>query len=220
VTVKLIFRKGGPGSGHHGHGGLKGVHGGSSDSGKGTSKAPAKPKGRVWTGTQQEKAKKRLSKLATGELGERLAMKAAEEKIGAPFATFNTDINNSPIDIAGDHHAIEVKTGLASNGKSAQHWRATIGEPGKAEKELLKQMDSKQKRAHNTWKRQEILKRKNDAVKEMSRIAGEEIKGATIGLILSPDGSRADVYLIPGFHQRMAWNKYATDKYYVGTYDA
>jgi len=216
MTITLTFYKGGARSGNYGHHGLAGVWGGSTSSGG----APAKKTGRVWTGTQQEKSEKRLSKIETGELGERLAIKAAEEKLKAEFATFNTHVNNSPIDIAGDHTAIEVKTGLASNGKSAQHWRATIGEPGKVEKELLKQMTPEQKRANNTWKRQEILRRKNETVASMSKIAGKEIKGITIGIILSPDATRADVYFIPGFHQRMAWDKYATDEYYVGTYDA
>jgi hypothetical protein len=50
------------------------------------------------------------------------------------FDTVNVGVNNAPIDVAGDHMAVEVKTGLASNGVKSQHWRATIGQPGKAEK--------------------------------------------------------------------------------------
>ena len=217
MPAKVVFIKGGPGSGFRGHSGLPGVHGGSRPSG--ASKAPPKAKGRVWTGAQQPKAEKKLTKLSTGATGEGVAMRALEEKIGASFSTLNTGVNNAPIDVAGNHTAVEVKTGLSSNGKSAQHWRATIGQPGKEETELLKQMSSKEKKEHNTWKRAKILERKHDALKEMSKVAGAEIKPATVGIILSPDGKTGDVFFIPGFHQRLSWKQYATDKYFIGTYD-
>lgn len=219
MSVKLIFIKGGPESGHHGHAGLPGVHGGSRPSG--AAKAPVKvKKGKVWAGEQQPKAEKKLSKLSTGTAGETIAMEALEAKIGAPFSTLNKGINNAPIDVAGNHTAVEVKTGLASNGKTAQHWRATIGQPGKEETALLKQMSSKEKREHNTWKRAKILERKYDALKEMEKMAGAKINAATVGIILSSDGKRGDVFFIPGFHQRLTWKKYAIEKYYIGTYDA
>jgi hypothetical protein len=219
VGVKLIFVKGGPESGHHGHAGLPGVHGGSRPSGAGGGASSGGGSKRVWTGQQQAKPEKRLTKLSTGAAGERVAMRALEKKLGAPFSTLNKGINNAPIDVAGNHTAVEVKTGLASNGKTAQHWRATIGQPGKKETELLKQMSSKEKREYNTWKREKILERKYDALSQMAKVAGEEIKPATVGVIMSPDGSKADVFFIPGFHQRLTWKKYATDEYYIGTYD-
>ena len=53
----------------------------------------------------------------------------------------------------------------------------------------------------------------------MSQEAGKEIKPLTIGLILSADGKRADVYRFEGFHLRLPWPKYATDEYYVGTFE-
>lgn len=219
MKARLVFIKGGEGSGHHHHAGLPGVWGGSRPSG--ASKAPAKKtKERVWTGEQKPKAEKRLSKLNTGSAGEKIAMKALEEKIGAPFRTLNEGINNAPIDVAGNHHAVEVKTGLASNGKTAQHWRATIGQPGKEETELLKQMSREEKLEYNTWKRKKILERKYEALEEMEEIVGADIKPATVGIILSPDGSTGDVFFIPGFHQRLTWKKYATEEYYIGTYDA
>ena len=141
------------------------------------------------------------------------------EAVGVPFGTVNLGVNNAPFDVAGNGFAVEVKTGMATNGKSAMHWRATIGQPGKAEQELLKQMGAEEKRAHNQWKEQEILKRKHALLDRMTAEAGKEIKPLTIGVILSADGKRADVYRFEGFHLRLPWNKYATEEYYLGSYE-
>lgn len=208
ATIRI---KGGPGSGHHGHQGRLGQRGGS---------APGSG-GRVWTGEAVPRGdkSKRISKLRTGEIGEQFARQALAEKFGVPFVELNQGINNAPIDIAGDHHAVEVKAGLATNGKTAQHWRATIGQPGKEEAELIKQMTSAEKRAHNVAKEQAILARKNAMLSQMSEDAGVTIKPATVGVILSEDGSRGDVYFVPGFHLRLTWQEYATEDYYLGTYD-
>lgn len=174
---------------------------------------------RVWGGEPVEPGTRQLTKLQVGELGEQLAMKVLSDKNGVPFTTLNKGINNAPIDVAGDHQAVEVKTGLASNGKTAQHWRATIGQPGKAETELIKQMSKQEKREHHDWKREQIIARKQNMLKEMSAVAGGEVKPVTVGIILHPDGSKGDVYRFDGFHQRIPWNKAAEMGEYLGTYD-
>lgn len=172
---------------------------------------------RVWQG-QQVEGKKTISKLETGELGERAAMMALEDVYGQPFETLNVGMNNAPIDVIGDHTAVEVKAGMSINGKTAQHWRATIGQPGKAEREALKQMTPKEKRAHNQRKSEAIIQRKAELLQQLGREAGSEIKGKTVGVILSPDGKRADVFMVDGFHLRLPWKKYATGDNYIGTY--
>lgn len=209
ATLNYVL-KGGPGSGHHGHSGRPGKRGGS---GPGTGGA------KVWTGEQVAADGKKISKLQAGEAGEQLAMRVLSEQTGTDFSTLNVNVNNAPIDVMGDHLAVEVKTGLASNGKSAQHWRATIGQPGKAETELIKKMTKEEKRAHHDFKRQKILERKQAMLDKISKETGETVKGATVGVILSPDGKRGDVYLVPGFHQRLPWKDYATDEYHIGSYD-
>lgn len=173
----------------------------------------------VWQGKQQAKGSKKLSKLETGDIGEKVAMQALQDKLKVPFDTINIGINNAPIDVAGDHMAIEVKTGLASNGLSAQRWRATIGEPGKREKELLKKMDKDEKRAHNNWKKEKILERKNDMIKKMTKEAGEEIKPFTVANILSSDGKSIDVFMFPGFHLTASWKQFATEENRLGSFD-
>lgn len=203
----VTAEKGGPGSGNFGHAGRPGEVGGSA------------PGERVWQGERHEPTGKRLTRLEVGERGESIASMALSDRYGAEFVSLNQGINNAPIDLGGDHKAVEVKTGLATNSATAMHWRATIGQPGKAEAELLKSMSSKEKRDHNVYKRQQILKRKYDMLTAMSEMAGDDIEPLTVGIILSEDGTRGDVYEIPGFHQRLTWKDYATDKYYVGTYD-
>jgi len=201
--------KGGPGSGHHGHLGRPGKIGGS---------LPADGQ-RVWQGERQEPTRKRLSKLEVGERGEALAARVLSEIYDAEFISLNEGINNAPLDMGGDHRAVEVKTGLVTNTSTALHWRATIGQPGKAETELIRSMTREQKREHNLYKQQQIMKRKYDMLSGMSELVGAKVEPITIGIILSEDGSRGDVYEIPGFHLRLTWKDYATDEYYVGTYD-
>jgi len=218
--------KGGLGSGNHGHVGRPGERGGSLPIGvtiAGTSvditlKVPKPIDVKVWNG-EPEQAESTLSKLQTGAIGEQLVMSLLTDQHGVPFGTVNQGVNNAPFDVAGNGYAVEVKTGMATNGKSAMHWRATIGQPGKAEQEALKQMSAEQKREHNKWKESEILKRKHALLERMSTEAGKEIQPLTIGIILSADGKRADVYRFDGFHLRLPWNKYATDDYYVGSYE-
>lgn len=175
--------------------------------------------GRVWTGERLERADKRISKLRTGEIGERIAAHVLSQQHDAQIVTLNEGINNAPIDLAGDHIAAEVKTGLASNGKSAQHWRATIGQPGPAERELLDGMSASEKRDYNNWKVVEILNRKYNTLALMGEQVGAEIRPVTVGIILHPNGNRGDVFLIPDFHSYLSWTQFATDEYYTGTYE-
>jgi len=215
LSVKV--EKGSDKSGHYGHAGRPGEVGGSAK-GDGGQSGESATGDRVWKGQQQVSSSK-LTKLKTGALGEEMAIRYLEKTMGVDFRTMNEGLNNSPLDAAGDHRAVEVKTGLASNSETAQHWRVTIGEPGKDEADLIKQMSSQEKRTYNNWKMKEIMQRKHSALAEMEKAVGAKVSAATIGIILDPDGSRGDIYYIPGFHQRLSWKEYATDKYYVGTYD-
>ena len=202
--------KGGEGSGNFDHAGRPGEVGGS---------APTTATlDRVWTGEQHE-GEATVNKLETGAIGEGIVMDVLSQLHDVPFGTVNVNVNNAPFDVSGDSLAVEVKTGLATNSKSAQHWRATIGQPGKAETELLKQMSAEEKRAHNERKMQAILDRKHGLLHKMSQEAGREIHPMTMGLILSGDGTRADVFAFDGFHLRLPWNKYATPEHFLGTYD-
>lgn len=175
---------------------------------------------RAWTGKQQEAAAT-LTKQETGAIGEAVAAHALRDYLGIEFTSLNEGLNNAPVDMAGDHLAVEVKTGLASNGPSAQHWRATIGQPGTEEAALIKRMTPEQKRAYNERKAQAILERKYALLDEMSRRAGDEVAAVTVGVILSGDGRRADVWAIPDFHLRIGWNRLDKDygEYFVGTWE-
>lgn len=184
-----------------------------------TPKKYAKGAGRVWGGEQVD-AKPTVSKLRTGAVGEDIAMRALGDMLGAEFQTVNVGLNNAPIDVVGNHTAVEVKTGLASNGKTAQHWRATIGQPGRVEREVIAQMTADEKRVHHARKRKAIMDRKVMMLADISKEAGAPIRGMTVGVILAPDGSRGDVFVVSGFHQRLPWKDYATDRYYLGTYKA
>lgn len=146
-------------------------------------------------------------------------MRVLSERFGVPFETLNVGINNAPIDVGGDHTAVEVKTGLATNGPTAQHWRAMISKPSKKEQALIDQMSPADKKAYFKYKDEQTMQRKQDMLKKLTEIAGSEVKPITVGVILSPDGKRGDVFIVPGFHLRLPWKDYATDDYFAGSYD-
>lgn len=214
-TTNVYVYKGGPGSGFRGHAGRIGQVGGSSPQ-----SANYLPKAeRVWQGKQAE-GKLQFNQNETGRRGEQLAAKALQEKFGTEFSLMNVGLNNAPIDVAGDHHAIEVKTGPATNSRSAQQWRITTSyTSGPTEQALIAKMTPAQRSEYNVYKQQQSMARKMSAVARMSELAGTEIKPATVGVILSADGTRGDVYFVPGFHLRLGWGSYATDEYYIGTYE-
>lgn len=193
---------------------LSGQHAQASHGRKGFSRVSEK----VWQGQTDEKGT--LDKLQTGSIGEAMVIQALSDHFGVKLATLNVGMNNSPIDVGGPGVAIEVKTGLSSNSESSRIWRANLGEFGKKEKELVSQMSPEEKKQYFTHKSQRILERKNKLLQELSEMSGEEVKGYTAGVILSPDGKKGDVFLVPGFHLSLSWGKYAKDDYYIGSYSA
>ena len=164
--------------------------------------------------------KSKLPKLGAGELGEKIALDYIRDKLKLPNAdTLHLKTaNHFPVDLIGDHELIEVKTGLASNGKSAQHWRATIGQPGKEETKWLRTASPEAKRAWNQRKADAIMERKQKVLREFSKKLGKQVRGRTVALILNPDKKLADVYVFKGFHHRIPWNGPQAHAGYAATY--
>lgn len=172
----------------------------------------------VFSGAPVETQTK-LSKLETGAIGERVAIAHLKQNLGIHDAgPLNSHITNYPIDISGDHIAVEVKTGLVSNGKAAQQWRATIGQPGKSETEWLKTASADQKSAFNEQKRQAIMSRKKSALAELEKTKNVKVAPKTLTTILNPDTKTVDLFMFDGFHSRIPWNSPEAKKAYVGTY--
>lgn len=213
LTTFLLMLKGGAGSGNFGHSGRPGKVGGSS------TLSFSRINERVWQGKQSQE-QSTLSKLETGDIAEKMVIQALKDHLGVELTTLNVGMNNAPIDLGAPGMAVEVKGGLTSNSSSAQGWRATIGEPGKAEKALIAQMTPEEKKAHNQYKSQKILERKQRLLDELSEMSGEQVKGYTAGVILSPDGKRGDVFLYPNFHLNLRWSQYAVDEYHIGSYES
>ena len=172
---------------------------------------------RAFTGIQKM-TRTQMSKQEAGALGENVAvayMKSAGYKDSGPV---NTEIKNFPVDLIQDHELIEVKTGLVSNGERAQQWRATIGQPGRAETAWLRKATPKQKAKFNAKKKKEIIARKEKVIREFSQRAGKKFKGKTVTLILDLDTNTADVFVFDGFHSRIGWSSPEAEKAYVGSY--
>lgn len=162
--------------------------------------------------------KTKLSKQDVGKLGENIIIQHLQSKGLADARPLNAKVSNFPVDLVQNHGAIEVKTGLVSNGTTAQHWRATIGQPGKAETAWLKSAGKEEKRAWNDAKSAQILDRKEAALKSLTKEFGRPVKGYTYTLIINPDTKTADVYAFKGFHLRIPWHSDTARKGYVGSY--
>lgn len=159
-----------------------------------------------------------LSKQATGELGEKVAIAYLQSTGMTDAKPLNLTDTNFPVDAVGDHELIEVKAGLVSNGESAQQWRATIGRPGPNETAWLRQASASDKRAWNEAKQTAILDRKEAVVREFSGRLGTPIMGKTLTMIINPDTHVADIYMHDGFHSRIGWNSDAATKAYKGSF--
>lgn len=182
------------------------------------SKSSLKPvKARVFTG-QPIETETKLSKQETGALGERIAMDWLRNNLHKDARAVNSKIPNFPVDLVAGDHLVEVKTGMVSNGKAAQQWRATIGQPGKAETEWLKTASPEDKAAWNQTKMKAILDRKNKALKDYQKETGKKVKAKTLTLIVNPDTKTADVFVFDGFHLRVAWNSPEAKAAHVGTF--
>lgn len=155
-----------------------------------------------------------LTKAETGRIGEEIAMKY----LGDTASTLNVGRNNYPIDFVSHDRVVEVKTGLSTNPKASQQWRATIGQPGKKESEWLKTATAEEKRAWNNQKRQAILERKQRAVDEVSQKLGRHLKPTTLGVIIDPHTREAHVYEFEGFHLRIGWSDKGVKEAYRASY--
>lgn len=217
------LRAGGEGSGCHGD------HCGRPSTGAGQVPAkqialPLEPsmrltpsKERAWNGKQVE-TKVKLSKLETGKIGEEAVLAHLHQAGFTDARPLNEKHTNFPVDMVQDHGAIEVKAGLVSNGKSAQKWRATIGQPGKAETEWLKTASKEEKREWNSKKADAIMDRKKAAVKELSDELGVRVKGYTMTTLINPDTKTVDIFKFSGFHHSIPWSDAKVAKAYVGSY--
>lgn len=174
-------------------------------------------KTKAWSSEAQE-VKNKPAKLEVGKLGEDIVIGFLKNQGLKDARTLNVKVNNFPIDLVQNHGAIEVKAGLVSNGKSAQQWRATIGQPGPKETAWLKKASPKAKAAWNLKKQQAILDRKQAALESLGQLFGsKKVKAETYTLIINPDTRKADIYRFKGFHLRIAWNSPQAKKAYVGT---
>lgn len=176
-------------------------------------------KERAFSGAAADLGDDKLSKIETGEMGERIAVSYLRDKRGFSDAdTLNVRRNNFSVDLVGDHEVHEVKAGLASNGRSAQQWRATLGQPGAKERAWLKTASAADKRQWNERKAQAVLQRKQKALSEFRSKTGKKVKGKTLAVIIDSKKKVADIYEFAGFHLRIGWTSDQAKKGYVGSF--
>jgi hypothetical protein len=159
-----------------------------------------------------------LSKQETGQLGEQLAVRYLKGLGFRDARVAETARNNFAVDLVEDHHAYEIKAGLAGVSRSAQQWRATIGQPGKQESAWLARASAAAKLRWNDRKRALILARKQAAVQELARRTGRAVEGRTMALIIDHRRRIVDVHVFDGFHLRIGWNSPQAARAYRGSF--
>jgi hypothetical protein len=172
---------------------------------------------RAWSG-KQEDVQTQMTRQESGALGEKVVLAYLKMQGAEDAAPLNMKTTNFPVDLIAGNEVVEVKTGTVANGKSAQQWRATIGQPGKEEAAWLKTASPADKAAWNQQKAEAILARKAAAVKQLSQEYGRRIKGVTMTVILHPDKKIADIYRFQGFHSRIGWSSDQAKKGFVGSF--
>lgn len=202
---------GGPGSGNFGHSGRPGEIGGS---GEGVSLSSSSR--RAFSGKAIGTAA--LSKSETGKLGEQVTIAYLKDRGFKDARSLNEKGNNYPVDLIQDHEVIEVKAGLVSNGERAQQWRATIGQPGVKEAAWLTKASDRAKEEWNEKKQQAVLDRKAQAIREVSKQVGHQVRGKTIALIINPHTRTVDVHEFKGFHLRIGWKSEEAKSAYRGSF--
>jgi hypothetical protein len=171
--------------------------------------AITKVREKAWSGAT-EATKTKLTFTQAGAIGERVVLAHLQAQGHRDAHPMNLERPNYPVDLAYDHRAVEVKAGKVSNGRSAQQWRATEGEPGKATRVWLRTATAAQKAEYHRTMAGRIMERKLAAAKKLNA------QGRTMTVILHPDKKLADVYQFEGFHARISWSN-AKD-HYVATY--
>lgn len=160
----------------------------------------------------------KMNKLETGATGEAAVISYLKMHGIADARPLNLHTTNFPVDLIGDHQLVEVKTGLVSNGPTAKHWRATIGQPGKVESAWLATASKEDKSNWNKAKQQAILDRKHAVLQDMSKEHGVQMKAKTVTTILNPDTKTVDLFVFDGFHSRIPWDSDQAKAGYVGSY--
>lgn len=158
-----------------------------------------------------------MSKIQTRRLGEAIITAHLQQAGHEDARPMNYGHADYPIDLIYDHESVEVKTGVVSNKAKSQHWRSTIGTPGRAEQKMLANMTPAEKRAWNRNKQARIAARKEAVLKQISEELGHEVKAKTYGLIINPDAKTADIYEFDGLHERIGWNSPEAERAYKGT---
>jgi hypothetical protein len=167
---------------------------------------------------EQIQTEKKLTKKETGEIGEKVVIEYMKSQGLADARPLNLEQQNFPVDLVGDHQLVEVKSGLVSNGKDAQKWRATIGQPGPNERSWLKVISADEKLAWNKQKARAIIERKHKILEEFSAAHGVPARGKTITTIINPDTRIVDVYEFDGFHSLIRWNSQQAKDGYKGSF--
>jgi hypothetical protein len=168
---------------------------------------------------EQVPSKTKLTKLQKDEVGEQIMFRLMG-KLGLKNPQSLNEhygVNNYPLDLAGDHLAIELKTGDASNGPSGQQWNTKIGQMGPAEQAKYDKMSPEKRRIHNDKKMKDIIKRKYQALARLRKETGVDYKPWTFGVILDTDRKVADIHAVPGYHPRIGYKQKEAQDGYVTT---
>jgi hypothetical protein len=163
--------------------------------------------------------KRRPTPAETGHIATQVTLAYLAMRGDAGSVALHRKVNNFPTDIFAPKlgMVVEVKGGLASNGRSAWHWKVAPG-LWPAEAAALAKMSPEKKRAYNAAKVKMTLGFKSAVVRQVSKQTGRTFRPTTVALVINPDKRIADVHVLNGFHAYVGWNSETAKNGYVGSF--
>lgn len=122
------------------------------------------------------------------------------------------------VDVLSTSYAVEVKAGLVSNSRNAQHWRLTFSAERGLERSKMDRMTPGELKAYRARKKGRILTRKENLLVGLRSLTHRDIRPATVTMIVDPARQDVDVFWFDGWHHRIGWKGREADAGFRGSY--
>jgi hypothetical protein len=122
-----------------------------------------------------------------------------------------------PWDVMSRQHAVEVKTGAATNTGSSAQWRSTTSGPKAGERRTLAALSTGEAvAAYWADKRAYRLARRFTILRAVQRHLA--VTPVTLGLIVDLEAQAVDVFWLPDWFNRLGWTSRVAQQAYGGTF--
>lgn len=169
---------------------------------------------RIWTGAGNGGAHWQQTEQIP-KLGRLAAKIAVRRYLGESLVDMPSRLATSLFDLAGPTMLVEVRTKTVGEMGNLINWNAARPPFTPTERGALQSENRKAKKDYRLWRDAFQLERKWSIAAQIQEIAGHDIKLYTVCVILSADGSTADVSILKGVYQEIDGK--LVDRDYRGT---